>query len=75
MGTRDPGRCCSMERRSAHERSSTTVYHKMGASHSSSPGRPRSLDQSQGKPPATCRLSVHPGSEKQSLAPSPSASP
>lgn len=42
MGTRDPGRCClmEMERRPAHERSSTTVYHKMGASHSSSPADP-----------------------------------
>lgn len=74
MGTRDPGQCCSVEGKSAYEGYSTTVYHKMGASHSSSPSRPRSLGLSQCKPLASHTQPAHPRSEKQSLAHSPRAS-
>lgn len=58
MGIRDPGQCCSVEGRSAHERYSITCLPQDGSVPFLFPGRPRDQGLSQGKPLATCRLST-----------------
>lgn len=72
MGTRGPGQCCSVDGKPTmnYTRLSPTRWGHPVPLLPADPGP----SLSQGKLLATCRP-VHPGSEKQSLAHSPSVSP